>query len=54
MNDKKVKLTRVNDIFSIAELVKQGKHIINTDIQLFHEEDDLIVIARPSYSVLRR
>lgn len=42
------------DIFAVAELIKEGKHIIKADIKLFHEEDDLIAIARASYSVLRK
>jgi len=42
------------DIFAVAELIKTGKHIIKADIKLFHEEDDLIAIARASYSVLRK
>ena len=42
------------DIFAIAELIKQGKHIIKADIRLFHKEDDLIAIARASYSILRK
>ena len=42
------------DIFAIAELIKQGKHIIKADIKLFHEEEDLIAIARASYSILRK
>ena len=55
MIDKdKIKLARVKDIFAMAELINQGKHIIKTDIKLFHEEDDLIAIARASYSILRK
>lgn len=42
------------DIFAVAELIKTGKHIIKADIKLFHEEDDLIAIARASYSILRK
>ena len=42
------------DIFAVAELIKEGKHIIKADIKLFHEENDLIAIARASYSVLRK
>jgi len=42
------------DIFAVAKLIKEGKHIIKADIKLFHEEDDLIAIARASYSVLRK
>ena len=42
------------DIYAVAELIKEGKHIIKADIKLFHDEDDLIAIARASYSVLRK
>lgn len=42
------------DIFAVAKLIKEGKHIIKADIKLFHEEDELIAIARASYSVLRK
>jgi len=42
------------DIFAVAELIKEGKHMIKADIKLFNDEDDLIAIARASYSVLRK
>ncbi len=42
------------DIYAVAELIKEGKHIIKADIKLFHDEDDLIAIARASYSILRK
>ena len=42
------------DIFAIARVIKVGNRIINADMKLFHEEDDLIAIARASYSVLRK
>ncbi len=42
------------DIFAIAQVIKVGNRIINADMKLFHEEDDLIAIARASYSVLRK
>ena len=42
------------DIFAIAQVVKVGNRIINADMKLFHKEDDLIAIARASYSILRK
>jgi len=42
------------DIFAIAQVIKVGNRIINADMKLFHKEDDLIAIARASYSVLRK
>ena len=42
------------DIIVIAQVIKEGKRIINADMKLFHDENDLIAIARASYSVLRK
>ena len=42
------------DIFVVAQVIKVGKRIINADMKVFQDEDDLIAIARASYSVLRK
>ena len=41
------------DICAVAQVIKVGKRIINADMKIFQDEDDLIAIARASYSVLR-
>ncbi len=42
------------DIYAVADVIKVGKLIINADIKIYQDEDDLITIARASYSVLRK
>ncbi|MBU0529545.1 PaaI family thioesterase [bacterium] len=42
------------DIYVVADVIKVGKRIINADIKVFHEDGDLITVARASYSVLRK
>ena len=42
------------DIYAVADVIKVGKRIINADIKIYQDEDDLITIARASYSVLRK